>query len=141
MSISPLPPAGNPQIVMLEDAAKLIGRVLLVAIFIQAGFGKIGGFEGTARYMASVGVPGMLLPAVIAVEIGAGVLIAIGYKTRIAALALAVFTLLAAVLFHYQPADRNQMIHFMKNLAIAGGFLMVAAAGAGRWSLDQRGKA
>lgn len=121
---------------MLEDSAKLIGRLLLVAIFIQAGYGKIGGYQGTVAYMNSMGVPGLLLPGVIAVELVAGLMIALGFKTRLAAIALAGFTVVAAVLFHYQPADRNQMIHFMKNLAIAGGFLMVAAAGPGRYAIE-----
>jgi len=121
---------------VMNDSAKLIGRLLLVAIFIQAGYGKIGGFEGTARYMASMGVPGMLLPAVIAVELLGGLLIAVGYQTRLVALGLAIFTVLAGYLFHFQPADRGQMIHFMKNLSIVGGFLVLAGSGAGAYSID-----
>lgn len=122
----------------LNDAAKLVGRILLVLIFIQAGYGKIGGYDGTLKYMASAGVPGLLLPLVIAAELGAGLLIAIGYQTRLAALALAGFSILSALLFHFNFADRNQGIHFMKNISIAGGFLMLFAGGAGNWSVDGR---
>jgi putative oxidoreductase len=120
----------------LNDAAKLVGRLLLVLIFIQAGYGKIGGYEGTVKYMASAGVPGLLLPLVIAVELGAGLLVAIGYQTRLAALALAGFSILSALLFHFNFGDRMQATQFMKNVSIAGGFLMLFAAGAGSWSVD-----
>lgn len=124
----------------LSAAASLLGRLLLVAIFIQAGYGKIGGYEGTVAYMAKAGVPGALLPLVIAVELGGGLLIAIGWQTRIVAFLLAGFTALSALLFHNNFADRNQMIHFMKNVAITGGFLLLVANGAGAWSVDGRGR-
>jgi putative oxidoreductase len=120
-----------------EKTADLIGRVLLAAIFLESGINKIAGYAGTQAYMESAGVPGALLPAVIVIEvIGALALIA-GYRTRLVALALAVFTLLAAVLFHGTP-DQMQHIMFMKNLAIAGGMLILTARGAGAWSLDAR---
>jgi putative oxidoreductase len=122
----------------VENAAKLVGRLLLVLIFIQAGYGKIGGYEGTAKYMASAGVPGLLLPLVIAVELAGGLLIAIGYQTRLAALALAGFTALSALLFHFDFGDRGQAINFMKNISIAGGFLVLVGSGAGAWSVDGR---
>ena len=122
----------------LTNAAALVGRLLLVLIFIQSGYGKIGGYDGTVKYMASAGVPGLLLPLVIAVELGAGLLVAIGYQTRLAAIALAGFTLLSALLFHFNLGDRMQAVQFMKNLSIAGGFLVLFAHGAGAWSVDGR---
>jgi putative oxidoreductase len=121
----------------LGNAAGLIGRLMLVAIFVQAGWGKIWAYEGTAGYMQSQGVPGLLLPLVILVELVGGLLIAIGWQTKLAAIALAGFTVIAALLFHY-PVDEGQMIHFMKNIAIAGGFLVLAMAGPGAWSLEGR---
>ena len=122
----------------MSSAAALIGRLLLAAIFIHAGYGKILGYAGTAEYMAKAGVPGALLPLVILVELGGGILIAIGWQTRLVAIALAGFTILAAILFHANFGDRNQAIHFMKNMAIAGGFLTLFANGAGGWSVDGR---
>ena len=121
----------------LGNAAGLIGRLMLVAIFVQSGWSKIWGYEGTAKYMDSVGVPGTLLPLVILVELVGGLLVAVGWQTRLAALALAGFTLVAALLFHF-PVDQGQMIHFMKNIAITGGFLVLAMAGPGAWSLEGR---
>jgi putative oxidoreductase len=124
----------------MNATASLVGRLLLAAIFIQAGFGKITGYAGTAEYMQKFGVPGALLPLVILVELGGGLLIAIGWQTRLVAVALAAFTVVAAIIFHSNFGDRNQSIHFMKNLAIAGGFLTLFASGAGAWSLDGRNK-
>jgi putative oxidoreductase len=114
-----------------------VGRVLLGALFILQGWSKIRGYQAAAGYMDSYGVPGALLPAVIALELGAGLMIAVGWWTRLAALALAGFCVLAAVLFHGQLADRGHLLHFEKDLAIAGGLLVLAVAGAGRWSLDR----
>ncbi|MCW8125423.1 DoxX family protein [Microbulbifer halophilus] len=119
------------------DLTKLLGRVLMAAIFIQAGWSKIGGYEGTQSYMESAGVPGALLPLVILVELGGGLAVLFGFLTRWAAVALALFSLATAVLMHYAPGDQQEMISFMKNLAIAGGFFILACAGAGRISLDQ----
>lgn len=126
------------------NLAALVGRILLAVLFIISGFGKITGFEGTAGYIASKGLP---MPQVVAaltivVELGGGILLAIGYKARWAALALAVFTLLAALIFHnfwaVEAAQKmNQQINFLKNLAIAGGMLMVFAFGPGRYSVDK----
>lgn len=120
------------------NAAGLVGRLMLAAIFVQSGWGKIVDYAGTAQYMESAGVPGALLPVVIVVELGSALLIVIGWQTRLAALALAGFTVVAGVLFHLKIADQNQMIHFMKNIAIAGGFLVLAMAGPGAWSLEAR---
>ncbi len=122
----------------LKKAAELTGRVLLAAIFLISGLGKIGGYAGTAAYMSSVGVPAALLPLVIATEVLGAIAIIIGWKTRIAAFLLAGFTLAAAVIFHSNFADQVQVIMFLKNVAIAGGLLLLAASGAGALSLDRR---
>lgn len=121
----------------MTHASTLLGRFGLAFIFIVSGLGKLGaGYAGTQQYMDAMGVPGALLPLVIAAELGGGLAVAAGLFTRWAAGGLALFSVLSGVLFHYQPQDQMQMIGFMKNLAIAGGFLVLAAHGAGRFSLD-----
>ena len=123
-----------------DKTADLIGRILLSVIFLMAGIGKIGGYSGTQAYMEAAGVPGILLPAVIALEVLGAIAIIVGFKTRIVALLIALFTIAAALLFHRAP-DQIQQALFMKNLAIAGGFLILVARGAGAWSLDARSTA
>ena len=123
-----------------QNATVLIGRVLLATIFILSGFSKIGGYAGTVGYMEAKGVPGILLPLVILTELGGGLCILAGFQTRIVALLLAGFCLVSAVLFHFQPADQGQMVNFMKNLAIAGGFLVLMSNGAGAYSIDSMTK-
>ena len=123
-----------------DKTADLIGRILLSAIFLMAGIGKVGGYSGTQAYMEAAGVPGILLPAVIALEVLGAIAIIVGFKTRIVALLIALFTIAAALLFHRAP-DQIQQALFMKNLAIAGGFLILVARGAGAWSLDARATA
>ena len=118
-------------------AGLAIGRLLLAALFILEGWSKVRGYRAAADYMDAYGVSSVLLPAVIALELGGGLAIAVGWQTRLAALALSVFCVLAAVLFHADLASRGQLLHFEKDLAIAGGFLVLAVAGAGRWSLDE----
>ncbi len=118
----------------------LAGRVLLAITFVVAGYGKIGGYAGTQGYMDSMGVPGMLLPLVIILELGGGLAIIAGWQTRIVAILLAGFTLLAAFTFHLDFADRMESIMFMKNLSIAGGFLLLAAYGPGALALDNKSK-
>jgi putative oxidoreductase len=129
----------------MTDAIALLGRILLAAMFIYAGYGKIGGFAGTAGYIASQGLPlpQVLAAGTIVLEIVAGVLLVVGWKARWAALALALFTVLASVIFHAYwsvPAEqfRTQQLFFLKNMAVVGGLLMVVALGAGRWSADRR---
>lgn len=117
---------------------ELLGRVLIAFIFVGAGWSKIGGYEATAGYMQSMGVPGGLLPLVIALELGGGLAIIFGFLTRLAALGLAVFSILSAVLFHANFGDQTQQILFLKNIAMAGGFLFLVANGAGRYSLDAK---
>lgn len=116
----------------------LTGRILLATIFVLSGFNKIGGFEGTQGYMKSMGVPGELLPLVILLELGGGIAIVLGLFTRWVALALSLFCVASAAIFHSNFADQMQMIAFLKNLAIAGGFLLLFAHGAGPLSLDAR---
>jgi putative oxidoreductase len=113
----------------------LAGRVLLSLIFIYSGWSKIGGFDGTVQYMQSFGIPAYLLPPVIALELGAGLAILFGLLARWAGLALAVFCLAAAFIFHFDFADRTQSIMFMKNLAMAGGLLLLFANGPGQLSV------
>jgi len=122
----------------LNDFAELAGRILIAAIFVAAGFSKITGYAGTQAYMESVHVPGALLPLVIATELGGGLLVILGLWTRQAAFALGGFSALAALLFHFNFADQMQSVLFMKNFALAGGFLFLVAHGAGRLSLDAR---
>jgi len=120
----------------LTASVDLAGRMLLASLFILDGWAKVGAYALAERYMAAFGVPAALLPLVIAVEIGGGLMILLGLQTRWAAAALAVFCMAAAVIFHTNFADRNQVIHFQKDLALAGAFLVVCARGAGHWSLD-----
>lgn len=115
----------------------LVARVLLALLFLLAGLGKIGDVAGTAGYMSSVGIPGFLAWPAIIFEIGVGVLLIVGWKTRIVALAAAAFCLVTAVLFHNNFADQIQMIMFLKNLSIAGGFLLLTANGAGKFAIDK----
>ena len=107
----------------MQPIIHLVGRILLAYIFLLAGINKISGYAGTQAYMDSMGVPGMLLPLVILLEIGAGLAIIIGWKTRWAAIALSLFTLIAAFIFHSNFEDQMQMILFMKNLYISGGLI------------------
>jgi putative oxidoreductase len=117
-----------------------LGRLLLAVIFLMSGIGKIAAPAATAGYIASVGLPLPYVGLVLAIvaEVGGGLLLLVGYQTRLAAIVLALFSLAAALAFHNNFADQNQMIHFLKNIAIAGGLLQVAAFGAGSFSLDAR---
>ena len=122
----------------LMDLFELGGRVFIALIFVVAGWGKITGYAGTQGYMESMGVPGMMLPLVIALELGGGLLIIAGFQTRIVAFLLSGFCLVTAALFHNNFSDQMQSILFMKNVAIAGGFLFLVVHGAGRFSVDNR---
>ena len=123
---------------LIQSLSAPVGRLLLSLIFITSGLNKIGSFAGTQAYMESAGVPGFLLPLVIAVEVLGGLAVVLGWHTRIAAFLLAGFSLLSAVVFHANFGDQMQMIMFMKNLGLAGGFLILVAQGAGAYSLDAR---
>lgn len=121
-----------------KDFTELLGRVLLSTLFLLSGLGKFGAYSGTAAYMASVGLPGSLLPLVIATEVLGALAIIAGWQTRAVALLLAGFSLLTAAIFHHNFNDQIQMIMFLKNVSIAGGWLLLVAHGAGPLSLDQR---
>ncbi|MDM0086135.1 MULTISPECIES: DoxX family protein [unclassified Variovorax] len=128
-----------------QDVAALVGRILLAALFVPAGFGKLMGFAGTVGYIASVGLPVPQVAAVVAilVELGLGLALLVGFKTRWAAIGIALFTLVATFAFHNywaMPADKafvNQLM-FFKNIAVVGGLLVVWAFGPGRLSIDKR---
>jgi len=122
----------------LKDASELAGRILLSVLFLMSGLGKIGAYAGTAAYMSSAGVPSILLPIVIATEVFGAVAIIVGWQTRVSALLLAGYSVLAALIFHTHFADQIEMIMFLKNVSIAGGFLLLVANGAGPLSLDHR---
>jgi len=120
----------------VSAALAVVARLLASAIFIGAGISKLGaGYAGTQGYMASVGVSGELLPLVIALELGGGIALLLGFQTRLVALLLAGFCIVAGMIFH-TGADQMQQIMLMKNFAMAGGLLAFTLFGAGRLSLD-----
>ena len=120
----------------LQQLSAPIGRLFLSMIFIFSGFTKITGYAVTQGYMESMGVPGMLLPLVIGVELLGGIAILLGFKARLVAILMAGFSIVSALLFHQFWIDESQMNPFMKNIAMAGGFLMIFAHGAGAYSID-----
>ena len=120
----------------LQELSAPIGRLFLSMIFIFSGFTKITGYAATQGYMEAMGVPGMLLPLVIAVELLGGIAILLGFKARLVAILMAGFSVVSALLFHQFWIDESQMNPFMKNIAMAGGFLMIFAHGAGAYSID-----
>lgn len=122
----------------LADITEFAGRFLLSLLFLLSGLGKLGAYSATVAYMASVGVPGALLPFVIVTEVVGALGIILGWKTRVVAFLLAGFSLLTALTFHNNLADQTQMIMFFKNISIAGGFLLLVVNGAGQLSLDGR---
>ncbi len=121
---------------LIKIYANLMGRVFISAIFLMAGVSKITAYEGTQGYMDLMGVPAFLLPLVIITELLGGFAILVGYKTKMVAFLLAGFSLLSALLFHFDFSDQVQSIMFMKNVAIAGGFLFLVSHGAGYFSID-----
>jgi putative oxidoreductase len=120
----------------IVEAAALVGRLLLAAIFLHEAWSKLTGYVEADAYMQAFGVPGQLLPLAIATELTCGLLIVLGFYTRAAALVLVAFCVATAVLFHIKLSDRNQLLHFEKDLAIAGAFLVLFAHGSGAWALD-----
>ena len=127
------------------NPSMFLGRVFLALLFVVSGIGKITGYAGTAAVMAAKGLPivDVLLPLTIAVELGGGLLLALGWKARWAAAALFLFLIPTTLIFHQfwglEPKlAQMQKIHFLKNVAIMGGMLMVLAIGAGRWSVDRK---
>ena len=122
--------------VTLKSVMDLAGRVGLAAIFLLAGINKIQYFEANAQFLASGGLPEFLLPFVIAFEIGGALALIAGFQVRLAAFAFAGFSVVTALLYHNNLADQMQFLMFFKNIAMAGGFLVVVAHGAGQYSID-----
>lgn len=118
----------------------LLGRIMLGAPFVMSGLGKLGAYAATVGYITAMGLPIPPLAYVVSilVELGGGLLILSGYRVRPVSVVMALFCLVTAVFFHHNFADQNQMIHFLKNVMMAGGFLQIAYFGAGAYSLDQR---
>ena len=120
----------------LFDAGDLVGRILLGLLFVLEAFMKLGAYADAVRYTVAYGVPAQMLPAAIALELGAGLMMVVGWQTRIAAFALSGFCVMVALIFHTKFSDLNQLIHFQKDFALAGAFLVVWARGAGAFSID-----
>ena len=120
----------------MNATLSLLGRIGLSLLFIISGWGKISGYAGTQQYMEAMGVPSALLPLVILLELGGGLAIAAGLFSRWVALALAGFSVATALVFHANFGDAMQAINFWKNVGMAGGFLLLAAQGAGAFSID-----
>ncbi|WP_373454500.1 DoxX family protein [Bordetella genomosp. 9] len=120
----------------------LISRVLLAALFLIAGIGKLAAPAGTIAYITAAGLPLPTIAYAVAllVELGGGVLLIVGYRTRLVAAVMAVFTVVTALAFHSAWGDANQQVNFLKNLAIAGGLLQLVLNGAGAYSLDRRAR-
>jgi len=123
-----------------QDRIALAGRILIATIFVMAGAGKIAQPSATIAHMVAAGLPfaPVGLVAAVAIELGAGIALILGYRTRVAAAILALFSLVTALIFHSAFSDQNQFIHFFKNVAMAGGLMQVVAFGGGRLSLDAR---
>jgi putative oxidoreductase len=141
MSTSANTLSGDPASVRVrafENASELTGRILLAALFPISGLGKIGSYAAAAGYMSSVGLPSAVLPLVIVTEVAGAISIIVGWKTRVTAFLLAGFALLTAFIFHTNFADQIQAIMFLKNVSIAGAFLLLVANGAGPLSIDRR---
>ncbi|BEP39239.1 DoxX family protein (plasmid) [Variovorax sp. V59] len=132
--------ANTSSILSSTSAAPFIGRLLMAAIFLISGVGKLMAPGGTIGYIASVGIPlpELAYAGALAMELGGALLLVAGYRTRWVAAALALFSVVSAVIFHSALGDQNQLFHFLKNLAMAGGLLQVVAFGAGSFSLDER---
>jgi putative oxidoreductase len=119
----------------MHSLVSLVARILLSAIFVTAGINKVSGYTGTQAYMEAHGLPGALLPAVIALEVIGGIAVLLGIFSRYAGLALAAFCIAAAAAFHRDFADQMQVTNFMKNVCMAGGFLLLFANGSGRYAV------
>ena len=117
---------------------ELVGRIFISLIFLLAGVGKIFNYEGTIGYMESYGIPGYLLIPAIVIEILFPLLVIIGYITKFSAMILSLFAILLAIIFHTDFSNQMQLMSFLKNFAIAGGFLIIFVRGAGKYSIDQR---
>ena len=122
----------------MTNILDLIGRIFISLVFLLSGFNKIGNYEGTVDWMESFGMPGIFLIPAIILEVGAPILIIIGYKVKISAALLSLFCIATAVIFHNDFTNQMQFISFMKNIALAGGFLFLVVNGAKDFSLDKK---
>jgi putative oxidoreductase len=142
-SSSSMPPEITPEGINTMDNTRylpFVGRLLIGLPFAMSGLGKLAAYGQTTAMIAAVGlpVPPLAYAVAVAVELGGGLLLVAGYQTRLVATALALFSFATALSFHSNFADQNQMIHFLKNVMMAGGLLQIAAFGAGAISLDNR---
>jgi putative oxidoreductase len=124
----------------LQDIALVVGRILIAALFIIAAYNKFKGYDGTIAYFTRLGVPAasVMAPLIELLEVVAAIMLIVGYQTRLVAIALGVFVVVAALFAHTNFGDGNQLNHFLKNMAVAGGCLALFASGAGAYSLDAR---
>ena len=122
----------------MTNILDLVGRVFISLIFLLSGINKIGNYEGTVGWMESLGMPGIFLIPAIILEIGAPILIMVGYKVKISAALLSVFCVVTAIIFHSDFNDQMQFISFMKNIGLAGGFLFIVVNGTKDFSLDKK---
>ena len=138
MTTTAINPGTNVLVAKAQQLAAPLGRFFLAIIFFMSGLTKITQYAGTQGYMEAMGVPSALLPLVIITEAVGGLAIILGWQTRLVAFALAGFSLLSAMLFHADFSNQAEMTNFMKNVAIAGGFLMLFVHGPGAYALDNR---
>lgn len=122
----------------MNNILNLIGRILISSVFLISGFNKINQYDGTIEWMESFGVPGILIIPAILLEIIGSLMIIIGYKTRVIATLFSVFCITLAIIFHNDFSDQMQLVSFLKNLALAGGFLFLVVSGPGKISLDKK---
>ena len=124
----------------MANLLDLVGRIFISALFLISAFNKIFNLDGSIGWMEGFGVPGFLIFPAIAVEIILPVLVIVGYRARLAAGVLAVFCLMTAFLFHFDFADQSQLVSFLKNIGLAGGFLFIVANGTKDWAVDKEKK-
>ena len=122
----------------MTNILDLIGRVFISLVFLLSGFNKIGSYEGTVNWMESFDIPGIFLIPAIILEIAAPILIMVGYKVKISAALLSLFCIATAIIFHNDFSNQMQFVSFMKNIALAGGFLFIVVNGAKDFSLDKK---
>ena len=122
----------------MNNILNLIGRILISSVFLISGFNKINQYDGTIEWMESFGVPGILIIPAILLEIIGSLMIIIGYKTRVIATLFSIFCIILAIIFHNDFSDQMQLVSFLKNLGLAGGFLFLVVSGPGKISLDKK---
>ena len=124
----------------MANVVDLIGRIFISALFLISAYNKVFNLEGSMGWMEGFGIPGFLIFPAIAVEIVLPILVIVGYQARIAAGVLAIFCLITAFLFHFDFADQSQLISFLKNIGLAGGFLFIVANGTKDWAVEREKK-